>query len=137
MQRTLAKEGQQNKKQLDDMETKVASLTTSLAEAKQEIKTLSTRLAASRSAEAAASAKVPGSAVKGGNAAARAIASSDAVQTAQLKEDLYGDLTGLIVRVVKRDSAGHVFDCIQTGRNGSKCAPEQVIDGYALILTAP
>ncbi|GKT50221.1 monopolin complex subunit pcs1 [Colletotrichum spaethianum] len=121
MQRDLAKAGQQHKKQLEEMEAKVAALTTSLAEAKQEVKTLSTRLAASRSAEAAASAKViPGSAVKAGSAAAaRALASSDAVQTGQLKEDLYGDLTGLIVRVTKRDSAGQVFDCIQTGKNGT------------------
>ncbi|KAK1729057.1 chromosome segregation protein [Colletotrichum acutatum] len=119
-QRSLAKEGQQRKKQLEEMEAKVSVLTTSLADAKQEIKTLTTRLAASRSAEAAASAKViPGSAVKGSSAAARAIASADVVQTGQLKEDLYGDLTGLIVRVTKRDSAGQVFDCIQTGRNGT------------------
>ncbi|KZL79106.1 chromosome segregation protein, partial [Colletotrichum incanum] len=121
VQRDLAKAGQQHKNQLEEMEAKVVALTTSLAEARQEIKTLSTRLAASRSAEAAASAKViPGSAVKSGSAAAaRALASSDAVQTGQLKEDLYGDLTGLIVRVTKRDSAGQVFDCIQTGRNGT------------------
>ncbi|OLN95662.1 Monopolin complex subunit pcs1 [Colletotrichum chlorophyti] len=119
VQRSLAKEGQQAKTQLEEMEAKVTALSVSLAEAKQETKTLSTRLAASRSAEAAASAKVPGSAVKGGTAAGRTIAGSDAIQTAQLKEDLYGDLTGLIVRVVKRDSAGQVFDCIQTGRNGT------------------
>ncbi|WQF80065.1 Putative monopolin complex subunit Csm1/Pcs1, csm1/Pcs1 domain superfamily [Colletotrichum destructivum] len=121
VQRDLAKTGQQHQKQLQEMEAKVTALTTSLAEAKQEVKTLSTRLAASRSAEAAASAKVvPGSAVKSGSAAAaRAIASSDAVQTGQLREDLYGDLTGLIVRLTKRDSAGQVFDCIQTGRNGT------------------
>ncbi|CCF33333.1 chromosome segregation protein [Colletotrichum higginsianum] len=121
VQRDLAKAGQQHQKHLQEMEAKVTALTTSLAEAKQEVKTLSTRLAASRSAEAAASAKVvPGSAVKSGSAAAaRAIASSDAVQTGQLREDLYGDLTGLIVRLTKRDPAGQVFDCIQTGRNGT------------------
>ncbi|KAK1594455.1 chromosome segregation protein [Colletotrichum navitas] len=120
MQRDLAKAGQQYKKQLEEMEAKVAALTTTLAETRQEVKTLSTKLAASRSAEAAASTKtVPGSAIKGGSAAARALASSDVVQTGQLKEDLYGDLTGLIVRVTKRDSNGQVFDCIQTGRNGT------------------
>ncbi|KAF9881388.1 chromosome segregation protein [Colletotrichum karsti] len=123
-QRTLAKEGQVYKTRLEEMEAKVADLAASLAEAKQEAKTLSTKLAASRSAEAAATAvtaKVPGSAIKGGTAAARALAtaSTEAAQTAQLKEDLYGDLTGLIVRVVKRDSTGQVFDCIQTGRNGT------------------
>ncbi|KAK2044052.1 chromosome segregation protein [Colletotrichum somersetense] len=120
MQRDLAKAGQQYKKQLEEMEAKVAALTTTLAETRQDVKTLSTRLAASRSAEAAASTKtVPGSAVKSGSAAARALANSDVVQMGQLKEDLYGDLTGLIVRVMKRDSHGQVFDCIQTGRNGT------------------
>lgn len=138
MQRDLAKAGQQHQKHLQEMEAKVTALTTSLAEAKQEVKTLSTRLAASRSAEAAASAKVvPGSAVKSGSAAAaRAIASSDAVQTGQLREDLYGDLTGLIVRLTKRDSAGQVFDCIQTGRNGSKFPPWQQCIASSSVLTA-
>ncbi|KAL1838186.1 hypothetical protein VTK73DRAFT_4431 [Phialemonium thermophilum] len=37
----------------------------------------------------------------------------------QMKEDLYGDLTGLIVRAVKREGGEDVFDCIQTGRNGT------------------
>jgi len=41
-------------------------------------------------------------------------------QAAQLKEDLYSDLTGLIIRGVKRDAEDDVYDCIQTGRNGSK-----------------
>lgn len=37
-----------------------------------------------------------------------------------MKEDLYADLTGLIVRGVKREPDEDVYDCIQTGRNGSK-----------------
>jgi hypothetical protein len=41
-------------------------------------------------------------------------------QAAQLKEDLYGDLTGLIIRGVKREGEDDTYDCIQTGRNGSK-----------------
>ncbi|TDZ29550.1 hypothetical protein C8035_v005168 [Colletotrichum spinosum] len=120
-QRSLAKEGEQTKKRLLDTEARVAELTKLLADAKQEAKTLCNKLAQSRSAEVAVTSRVPGSAVKGGAAAARAIAtaSSDAVQAAQLKEDLYGDLTGLIVRLVRRDPAAQVFDCIQTGRNGT------------------
>ena len=43
-----------------------------------------------------------------------------AAQVAQLKEDLYSDLTGLILRGVEMGSEGDVYDCIQTGRNGSK-----------------
>ncbi|MBE3045332.1 hypothetical protein IMZ48_22830 [Candidatus Bathyarchaeota archaeon] len=44
---------------------------------------------------------------------------SEAIQTAQLKEDLYTDLTGLIVRGVKQGKED-IYDCLQTGRNGSK-----------------
>ena len=40
-------------------------------------------------------------------------------QISQLKEDLYGDLTGLLVRSAKRDGSREMYDCIQTGRNGS------------------
>ena len=43
-----------------------------------------------------------------------------AAQVAQLKEDLYSDLTGLILRGVERGSESDVYDCIQTGRNGSE-----------------
>lgn len=43
-----------------------------------------------------------------------------AAQVAQLKEDLYSDLTGLILRGVERKEESDVYDCIQTGRNGSK-----------------
>lgn len=37
----------------------------------------------------------------------------------QLKEELYSDLTGLLIRDVKLDSKKTVFDCLQTGRNGT------------------
>lgn len=91
-----------------------------MIDAKVEIKTLSTKLAAARTMEA----KVPGSAMKTGPAGGRAAANADvmqATQAAQMREDLYGDLTGLLVRGVKRNGGEDMFDCIQTGRNGSKC----------------
>ena len=46
-----------------------------------------------------------------------------AAQVAQLKEDLYSDLTGLILRGVERKDESDIYDCIQTGRNGSKLFP--------------
>lgn len=52
------------------------------------------------------------------------VGSAEAAQAAQialLKEDLYSDLTGLILRGVERGDESDVYDCIQTGRNGSKC----------------
>ncbi|KAH8198888.1 hypothetical protein TruAng_006941 [Truncatella angustata] len=108
-QTELAKEGQRLKQQLKasenraaELEDKVSTTHRSLSEAKTEIKTLSTRLAASRAAEAA-SVKVPGSARKGNIGDKRVLANAEAaIQSAQVKEDLYADLTGLI-----------------TGRNGT------------------
>jgi Chromosome segregation protein Csm1/Pcs1 len=43
-----------------------------------------------------------------------------------LKEDMYSDLTGLIIRGVKRTEGGDAYDCIQTGRNGSKYSHHSV-----------
>ncbi|KAI1853103.1 hypothetical protein JX265_011384 [Neoarthrinium moseri] len=125
-QTELAKEGERLKQQLEasedraaELQTKVSEVTGSLTAAKTEIKTLSTRLSASRAAEAA-NAKVPSSAIKGNNANNRMLANAEAaVQSAQMKEDLYADLTGLIVRGFKRENDDDVYDCLQTGRNGT------------------
>lgn len=122
-QTALAKKGEDTRKQLERSETKcqglqskVESLNGSVTEAKSEIKTLSMKLAGFRSAEATGN--VPGSALKPG-AAGRAV-SSDVVQVAQAKEDLYCDLTGLILRGVDVGKYETVFDCIQTGGDRSK-----------------
>lgn len=96
--------------------TETKSLQTSLQSAQNEIKTLQAKLAASRStSEQAVARGAPNSTVKGGAEAEKRVL--------KLKEDLYADLTGLIVRDVKRHEAEceDVYDCIQTGRNGSKC----------------
>lgn len=52
---------------------------------------------------------------------ATAAANAEATQMAQLKEELYSDLTGLIIRDVKNRESDHLYDCIQTGVNGSEC----------------
>jgi hypothetical protein len=99
------------------------SLSASLTSAQNENKTLSTKLAAARSSAPPEPKTVPGSAVKsrpiaGGLPGAAGVAKD--VQIRQLKEDLYSDLTGLIIRGVKKGEEGEdVYDCIQTGRNGS------------------
>lgn len=114
------------------MEHKLTDLTNSLAESKAESRSLNIKLTTARNAEAAATAaaKVPGSAIKGAAGAASRLAAASATEaiqqvtlTAQKKEDLYGDLTGLIIRSVKREGGEDVFDCIQTGRNGSEQFP--------------
>lgn len=104
-----------------------------MTSAQTEAKALKTKLAAARNTAASlenAAIKVPGSAIKGGAAnRANAAANAEAVQAAQfaqLKEDLYSDLTGLIIRDVKRREADNLYDCIQTGINGSKCTELRV-----------
>ena len=122
LQKTLAtQESETNKLRANVME-----LSTSLSSAQNEIKALQAKLAASRSASASvesANSKNPGSALKNGHVRTIMVGSAEAAQAAQvaqLKEDLYSDLTGLIVRGVKRTDQGDIYDCIQTGRNGSK-----------------
>jgi predicted RNase H-like nuclease (RuvC/YqgF family) len=128
-QKEAAKERRLVQKQLDaseakvdDLQTKITDLTKSLSESRTEIKALNMKLAAARTAEAAAVAKVPGSAIKGTVNRGNSEAIQQATRAAQLKEMLYGDLTGLIVTAVKTEADDRVgYDCIQTGANGGKC----------------
>jgi len=43
--------------------------------------------------------------------------------TAQLREELHSDLSGLIFRTVEREKGNTIFDCLQIGRNGSISPP--------------
>ncbi|KAL5316454.1 hypothetical protein ACEPPN_015502 [Leptodophora sp. 'Broadleaf-Isolate-01'] len=111
-------------KEASTLKAQIAKLTASLSEAQSENKTLSAKLAANRTASASvesAHSKTTGSAMKA-NGGIRLMGTAEAAQVAQaaqLKEDLYSDLTGLIIRSVKRESEEDIFDCIQTGRNGT------------------
>ena len=127
----MRKQLEDSEAKVDDLQTKVTGLTTSLSESKTEIKALTMKLSAARSAEAAAVSKVPGSAIKGG-AAIKAANNQQVAVSAQMKEDLYGDLTGLIVRGIKREGGEDIYDCIQTGRNGSKYLPH--INAFLLFM---
>ncbi|CAK7198268.1 hypothetical protein SEUCBS139899_000927 [Sporothrix eucalyptigena] len=111
-----------------DLQAQVAELKKALEDAKAASKTLSTKLAAARTAAEmpalSAGMTVPGSAIKSSaptTASARAAVEAMQAnsQMAQLKEDLYGDLTGLLVRSALRQGGREMYDCIQTGRNGS------------------
>ncbi|KAJ5373750.1 Monopolin complex subunit Csm1/Pcs1 [Penicillium concentricum] len=131
-QRKLGLQSRGLQKQLKERDDELARLTSSgnearaqLASAQSEVKALQTKLAAARNTAASleGAAKVPGSAIKGGAAnRANALATAEAAQAsqlAQLKEDLYSDLTGLIVRDVKNRESDYLYDCIQTGINGT------------------
>ena len=108
------------------MEDRIVELTASLSQANAEIKSLSAKLAASRAAET--SSKAPGSTTKFRTGGCRApLTTSDQTLAAQTKEDLYGDLTGLIIRGMARSEDETIYDCIQTGRNGSKCLRREIL----------
>ncbi|KAI1162510.1 chromosome segregation protein Csm1/Pcs1-domain-containing protein [Nemania serpens] len=116
----LRKQLEESQKQVEELQVKLDGAHGSLAVAKSEIKSLSTKLTAARSAEPAGM-KVPGSAMKNGHPNSRQLANAAeaASQLAHKKENLYGDLTGLLVCGVKRENTEEVFDCVQTGRNGT------------------
>lgn len=102
-----------------ELEKTIADLTASLLKARSEIQSMSAKLSASRAVGAGAN--MPANMMKtvtGGSISTP----SGVVLAAKAKEDLYGDLTGLIVRGTSQINGEDVFDCIQTGRNGSKSA---------------
>ncbi|KAM3553969.1 hypothetical protein MY1884_006392 [Beauveria asiatica] len=106
---------QDSQRNAQDLSDRVKELTSSLAEADRQVKALNAKLAASRAAPGSA---VPGSAIKG-SAARVWTGQSELVHAAHAKEDLYADLTGLIIQGVKQHGSDDIFDCIQTGRNGT------------------
>lgn len=98
-------------------------LADSLNTAQKENTTLNTKLAAARSSTQAES-KIPGSAVKPRTTGVVLPGSAEAAKDAMLqkqKVEMYCDLTNLvIVGVKKNEDDEDVYDCLQTGRNGSK-----------------
>ena len=112
-------------KQLSESKAQAATLSKQLAEAQTERSNLQAKLAAARSASIER--QTPGSALKGGQklpvmkVMTTTAEANAAVQEAQSKVELYSDLTGLLISRVERrpEEQLDVFDCIQTGRNGS------------------
>ncbi|KAL7805497.1 chromosome segregation protein Csm1/Pcs1 domain-containing protein [Trichoderma gracile] len=101
----------QSETEVEDLRAQLSAANQSLAQARSETKNLYTKLAATRHGET--SSKGPTTGNRG------AQGEKESKQIAQVKEDLYADLTGLIVRDVRRVDKEDVFDCIQTGRNGT------------------
>ena len=112
------------------------ALAKQLAEAQAENKALAAKLANSRHVSAAVESidatRTPASGLRGrgqqqGHGVKTVMVGSaeaaQAAQMAQLKEDMYSDLTGLIMRGVDVGRESDVYDCIQTGANGSECFP--------------
>ncbi|ETI27545.1 hypothetical protein G647_09736 [Cladophialophora carrionii CBS 160.54] len=119
--RRLKQQMQSQEEEMGKMRETTADLTTSLAAAQNEIKALQAKLAAAR-ASSVDHPKTPGSAMK--SSAHRSVVASNAdaaktVEIAQMKLDLYSDLTGLVVLNLKKTEEGHSYECIQTGQNGT------------------
>lgn len=99
-------------------------LTTSLASSQSENKTLSTKLSAIRASAPQETKHVPGSAVKARSTGVVLPGTAEAAKELQLRQqkiDLYSDLTNLVILGVKKNEDDEdVYDCLQTGRNGSK-----------------
>lgn len=120
---SLKKELAQSTKENARLVAENKKFSDSLTSAQNENKTLSTKLAAARSS-AAPETKVPGSAIKNratGVVLPGAVEAAKEAQLAKQKVDLYSDLTNLVVLGVKKNEDDEeVYDCLQTGRNGSK-----------------
>jgi len=106
------------------LESENKKLTTSLTTAQNENKALSGKLAVARASAPPEQKNVPGSAVKArapGVVLPGAIEAAKDAQVKTAKVDLYSDLTNLVIVGIKKNEDGEeVYDCLQTGRNGSK-----------------
>ncbi|KAF1939969.1 hypothetical protein EJ02DRAFT_350996 [Clathrospora elynae] len=106
--------------------TENKTLASQLSTAQTESKALSSKLAAARQLEPKT---VPGSAVKSRNTGV-VLPGTAELALAKKKEDLYRDLTNLVVVSVKKNEEDEdVYNCFQTGRNGSL--------NFLLTITSP
>ncbi|KAF2125225.1 hypothetical protein P153DRAFT_426193 [Dothidotthia symphoricarpi CBS 119687] len=99
-------------------------LSSALTTAHSESKALSHKLAAARQpTDSSSKPAVPGSAMKPRSTGVVLPGTVEAAKEAQLakqKVDLYSDLTNLVVLGMRRnDDDEDVYDCLQTGRNGT------------------
>jgi predicted RNase H-like nuclease (RuvC/YqgF family) len=116
--------------QLSKENSRLANENKKLSEAldtsQKESSALSTKLSAARSSAQSETKAVPGSAMKARAGGIILPGTAEATREAQLqkqKVEMYCDLTNLvIVGVKKNEDEEDVYDCLQTGRNGSKLA---------------
>lgn len=112
-------------KQVDSLTTsneKLATerddLTGKLQVSQNEVKSLEAKLSNARQQISSGVEEAKAAAAKKPNGVI-AISTTDAQKEAKMKEDLYSDLTGLIIMGVKRNEGEDVYKCVQTGRNGT------------------
>lgn len=123
------------------LQGRVGDLDKALSEARQETQVVSAKLASAQAQ------KMPGSAQKVGGLLGRGIlpglgksavvAANEDAWSAKVKEDLFGDLCGLIIMGVKKDNGSRLFECLQTGTNGSKSFLFHPISSYPWCGSSP
>ncbi|WPG99397.1 Hypothetical protein R9X50_00221100 [Acrodontium crateriforme] len=127
----LRKSTSSNSSESQGLQRQVTTLTTSNERLLDETTKLKDKLQASQNEQKALEAKLVAARQQmtnlqeKGAASAQALTRSvlgnttDSQKEAKMKENLYSDLTGLIIRNVKRKEGEDEYDCIQTGRNGT------------------
>lgn len=108
------------------LQTKVQELSKNLQDQQNESKVMSTKLVQAQAQAQAQgqrnNAQVSGSAVKPGYRGPlgnpKTNTGVDDTWLARVKEDLYADLSGLIIVNAKKEKNLNVFKCVQTGTNG-------------------
>jgi hypothetical protein len=126
-QSALADESKALKKQLAAKDSEIAKLKLKIEQLNKNVQGAQKEnqvLAAKLTAAKQVTAPMPGSAVKS-NAIGRGIIPSSGSTGNQdwmlaAKENLYGDLTNLVIMSVKQEGDGKLFECLQTGTNGSE-----------------
>ncbi|KAI6960009.1 hypothetical protein KC355_g12785, partial [Hortaea werneckii] len=113
----MSKEHSETKEKLQTAQNEAKSLEAKLVAARQQLSASTTCSNGSQQDGKG----VPASAQKNSqsNRGGASIYSSEAQKEAKMKENLYSDLTGMIIRGVKRKDGEDEYDCIQTGRNGT------------------
>lgn len=124
----LTNENATVKNSLQLSQNEVKSLEAKLVAARQQLSQLPSTQDANNKAPGSATTRQDLSRSVGPNA-------TDAQKEAKMKENLYSDLTGLIIRGVKRKEGEDEYDCIQTGRNGSKSLLKHIISKFPQYLT--
>lgn len=104
----------------DDMKSK-------LHVSQNEVKSLEAKLIQARHQISTSAQEAKAQADKKSNLPAAGGSLGDAQKEAKMKENLYADLTGLIIRGVKQRESEDEYDCIQTGRNGSKSPQQRLV----------
>jgi len=119
-QQAIAAEAKALRTQLASAQTENERLSgenKSLKNVQNEVKTLQAKLASTRAqSESAVNSKTLSNTASNNTKAGKL----DDAQVMKMKEELYCDLTGLMIHSIKRVDGEDIFDCMQTGRNGSK-----------------